>query len=126
MWSEIAIRGSRRALLLREDPHRLLAVAASAAVTTFYYASSAYSAYQHWRAKERRPGPIRTRPSFLLAREVALLGGWELLWVGAVCHRLAVLLVQQCAVVGGAYIDDVFAATAGDLVGPCGTISVVR
>src|SRR5918994_3110839 len=108
MWSEIAIRGSRRALLLREDPHRLLAVAASAAVTTFYYASSAYSAYQHWRAKERRPGPIRTRPSFLLAREVALLGGWELPWVGAVFHPLPVPPLPQSSGFGGGLIKGVF------------------
>ena len=45
--------------------------------------------------------------------------------VRPVCHRLAVLLVQQRAVVGGAYLDDVFAGSAGDLVGPRGAIGVV-
>src|SRR5215217_3171828 len=68
-------------------------------------------------------GRARLGPGLpLLAREVAPLGSrWGLL----VCRLLAVLLVLQIAVVGGAYIDDVKAASAGVLVGPLGTVGIV-
>ena len=78
-------------------------------------------------AHERAKAGPDSGPAFLLARSRSgaprrLLWGIRGLrpWVVLVFKELAVLLVQQVAVVGGEIIDGVYAGSAGDLVGPCG------